>query len=261
MWFGALDSRRGTDASGVWRWSLRACLCATALFIASPASAVEPINYCYNIWAPYAFQGERGLSGVSVDVMREATARAGYVAVFAELPWNRCLQAVRDGRQHAVLDAARRPGFLQGPSSYSAYSNTFWVRGDSPVDRPELSVMRGLRIGLVEGYDYPSDILQGIRTYELVVDYSVDDGTNLRKLMFDRIDVIVADRVSTMWALRGKESDLHAVDPDHSVDMLYPSFGAAFPERQRQVDRAIRLMLDDGSIEATYRAYLGDDRG
>ena len=219
------------------------------------ANAAE-INFCFNFWAPYAFKEDGAIRGVSIDVLTEASRRAGYVATFTELPWNRCIQAVESGEMHAVLDAAERSNFLQGPTSYSVYSNTFWVHADNTLYAADLEELQDGRIGLVSGYEYPDDLIRAIEANGLTIDYSVDDEANLRKLAFKRVDVIVADRVSTLWRLQRQDLRLRPLDPDHSADRLYPSFNKAFGERQRKIDEAIQKMQADGELQRIFESYV-----
>lgn len=239
-------------------------VCALGLSPGGTARAdPAPVVFCFNAWPPYAFRQDDAIAGVSIEIMQAAARRAGYAPDFVELPWNRCIQSVEAGTVHAALDAARRDNLLQGPESYSAYTNTFWVRPDSPIRAATPEAFRGLRLGLVSGYEYPASLLAAATANGMTVDYSVDDGANVRKLVFGRVDVIVADRISTRWMLRQEGIELRPLSPDHSADTLYPSFNPAFHERHRRIDAALADMRQTGEIDAVIRKYVGktEDEG
>ena len=135
---------------------------ACMLLLAHSASAQPPpARFCFNAWKPYAYTEAGRIDGLSIVILKEAARRAGYTAEFAELPWKRCLILVEAGEYDAVMDAAARKQFLQGPTSYVVYTNTFWVRGDDVVDKFSLAALREKTVGMVSGYVYPEDLCQG----------------------------------------------------------------------------------------------------
>ncbi|WP_020591462.1 substrate-binding periplasmic protein [Kiloniella laminariae] len=243
--------------------------------LAAPSVAVaqsnKTIRYCYNEWPPYSIPTEGGYEsdgsqkararGISVEVMTEASRRAGYEAIFIELPWKRCLQSVRNGELDAVLDAAARDDFIQGPAYNSIYTNTFWVHGYSEISSPDLAAIvekqTGVLMGLVDGYVYPENLLAEIGAAHLEVDYAVDDLANLYKLFQGRVNIIVADFVSTFYYNAHNDLSLRALQPAHSFDPLFPSFHPDRVKMQRQVNRALEEMTRDGSLDEIYRAEIG----
>ncbi len=221
------------------------------------AKSAQTVSFCFNNWAPYAVQEEAAVSGISFDVLRAAAERVGLSAHFQELPWNRCLEMVRQGRIDAVLDAAKRDEFLQGPTSYSEYNNTFWVRADSEITEFSFDALRGKRIGLIDGYKYPDALTRDIEAAQMVIDSSVDDATAIRKLAFSRVDVIIGDFVSTLLFSREHNLQIRALTPTHSADPLYPSFNPDRAELQRAIDSELAAMHADGAIDSIYEKYLG----
>ncbi|MCZ4279770.1 transporter substrate-binding domain-containing protein [Kiloniella laminariae] len=242
-----------------------------ALATEAVAQSNNTIRYCYNDWPPYTMQTEGGYEingsqkarsgGISVEVMTEASHRAGYEAVFVELPWKRCLQSVRNGELDAVLDAAPRDDFLQGPAYNSIYTNTFWVSDDSPIHSPDLAAIVARKpkalIGLVDGYVYPENLLAEIEAADLEIDYAVDDPANLHKLSQGRVNIVVADFVSTFYYNSVHHLSLRALQPAHSFDPLFPSFHPGRVKMQRRVNSALEEMTRDGSLDSIYQEAIG----
>lgn len=226
-------------------------------FVAKSAEP-ETVRFCFNAWEPYAYPKGEEITGISIDILSEAAKRSGLSAKFVEYPWNRCLQSVQSGDIDAIIDAAERPEFLQGPNSYSAYSNTFWVAPDSRLEIFDFDRIRDLKVGLVNGYKYPNELLEGLSAVNADIDYAIDDQTNIRKLAIGRIDVIVADHVSTKWFSRKNSLRIRPLSPDHSSDYLYASFNKKHPKLQKRIDAAIREMIDEGAVERIYAKYIGN---
>lgn len=237
----------------------RAALLALAWLVvraADPAGAAEA-RICFNDWPPYASGGPDGAHGISVAIVEEAGRRAGIPVSLTELPWNRCLDAVRRGAMDAVLDAAQRAEFLQGPASSSVYSDTVWVREDSVLLTSDLAALRHRRLGLVAGYDYRDSLAADIRANDIVVDYAVDDPGNLRKLVAGRVDAIIGDFAGTAALVRAGDMPVRALMPVRSTDPLYLSFRKDRPDLHREFDRQIAILLEEGFVDAVYRAAIG----
>jgi polar amino acid transport system substrate-binding protein len=255
-----LEAARGfRGGRGLGRTGLLVAALITAMvwFGPSARSAAEEVSYCFNEWPPYAYLDGAQAKGISVEILTEATRRAGMTASFVELPWNRCLEQVRSGETDAVIDAAERAEYIQGPASFSAYTDHFWVRADDFAQVYDATALENRTLGLVEGYVYPDSLIADVEQADMKIDYAVDDGNNLEKLAAGRVDVIVADLFSTLHIVREKGLALRQLLPAHSVDMLYPSFGPERGDKQGRVDAALQGMLRDGFIDGLYRRYFG----
>lgn len=238
--------------------SLRAIKVAALLSFGAPVMAQgAELRFCFNDWPPYTSEDAKGIQGISIDIIRAAAAKSGLSVSFEKLPWNRCLEMVRQGGLDGVIDAAKRPNFLQGPASFSAYTNTFWVDRDSALQHFEPAGLSGKTVGLVSGYTYPADLLGILSKAQVTIDYSVDDGTNIRKLAFGRVDAIVADYANTKFLTHTKNLTIRALAPTHSSDNLYPSLNSALTVEHAALNAALEALLRDGTVDQIYRDHLG----
>lgn len=250
--FARIESRR-------WR-SKVALLVLGCLLAAGASNASEVLEFCFNEWRPYTYTENGEAQGLTIEITRLACERAGFEARFRELPWNRCLELVKQGAgMDAVLDAARRPGYLQGPTSINVYTNTFWVRAASPATRFETSALRGASIGLVRGYSYPESLLRLIEKTNMSVEYAKSDIGNLRLLEAGRIDFMIGDYVGTWLQARAEGVDVRPLRPDHSADRLYTSFSETRADVQRRFEAALASLVDEGVVSRVYRERLGVD--
>lgn len=222
----------------------------------APVGAADA-RFCFNDWPPYATVRNGEAAGISVEILREAARRAGLNAVFTELPWNRCLKLVSDGELDAVMDAAARDNFLQGPTSVTWYSNTFWVRDRDDAVAFTPAVLQGRGLALVDGYIYPPSLLALAENAGMEIEYSVDDANNIRKLAFGRVDTIVGDIVGTTVFAHDHGLDIRPLQPSHSVDPLYHSFNPERGHLHRMIDASLAQMLDNGEIDRIYMKHVG----
>jgi len=87
----------------------------------------------------------------------------------------------------------------------------------------------------------------------------VDDGANIRQLVFGRCEAIVADFIGTIMYANDNKISIHPSVPSRSVDRLYASFDPERVELQRMLDAAIHDMLMDGTVDRIYRAHVETD--
>jgi|GEM_PF-908795 len=242
-------------------WIQRLLVAATVLAAACLAPPIkadeENVSFCFNDWPPYSVMKDGAAEGITVEILRGAADRAGLAATFRELPWKRCLQMVETGQVDAVMDAAERDEYLQGEASSTVYTNTFWVRADDPSKTFDSAMLQGKSVGLVDGYRYGDELDEILSQPGVHREYSKDDSTNIRKLSFKRVDVIIGDFASTQYFAKENGLSLRALVPSHSFDRLYPSFNKNKASAQSRINTALRSMIADGTVDTIYRKKLG----
>lgn len=227
-------------------------------FFGSANARAEDARYCFNNWPPYTYLDDTGEAvGISIDILKQASQRAGYEPVFTELPWERCLRDVVEGRQDAVIDAASRDAYLQGNVSFSVYTNTFWIRDGNDDAIPLQPSFKGHRLGLVRGYVYGDELDEEIAQSGAIIDYAKDDWQNVRKLSYGRTDAIIGDYVSTRIFAMENDLDVKPVLPHHSFDRLYPSFNLGQDVMHAKINTVLAEMMKDGTIDRIYLDALG----
>lgn len=233
----------------------------TASFFAAFARAEtkQEATFCFNDWPPMTFVRSGRAEGISVEIVREAMRRIGIEAAFRELPWKRCLLLVEGGEIDAVIDAAVRPNFVQGPTSFSSYSDTVWVHQDS--GKTSLRDLRGASFGLVEGFSYDTKTMSALSALAVELSWAVDDPTNIRKLAFARVDAIIADLTSTLHFSRANKVDIRPILPPIYIEPLFVSFNNGRTDLQRRFDESVKKLIDEGFVDAVYKRHIGKTYG
>ncbi|MDJ0833230.1 MAG: transporter substrate-binding domain-containing protein [Gammaproteobacteria bacterium] len=231
------------------------CTLSLWLFSGRALAAQEALQLCFNQWPPFAMYEQMAFRGISIDIIKEASRRLEQPVEFVELPWKRCLQNVEDGTMDAVIDAADRDEFIQGPVSISIYSDTFWVHADSSFR--SLTDLKDRSIGLVDGYNYSQTVTDLISELNLSSETAVDDQGNIRKIAFKRVDTGIADLVSTFDYIKIHQLNLRPILPPVSVDKLYLSFSKQRAEAQEKYNQQFEVLLEEGFVDKVYQRYIG----
>ncbi|MFW5487038.1 MAG: substrate-binding periplasmic protein [Desulfovibrio sp.] len=147
-------------------------------------------------WVPYtgARLPEKGSSSLVVSKAFEA---AGYSASIKFFPWKRVVRMSVQGH----VDGYFPVYFSLQRSKIFIFSNQI---GLSPigfiepvghhVDWKTLDDLKGLRIGVVDGFVNTAEFDAMVASGELNVDSSMEDITNIKKLALGRLDLAVIDK-------------------------------------------------------------------
>ena len=232
------------------------CLLAFIFLIAPAAAAAnERVTFCFNDWPPYTQMTNDGAVGISVEIVKRAAALIDRQIQFVEREWNDCLQKVKKGEYDVILDAAERDAYLQGPTSFNQYSDTFWVSNNSNVSHYDQ--LTGLKLALVEGYVYDDRLMAHIENLGVEVVRGKDDPTNIQDLADGKVDATVSDLASTFVVTSRNKLQVHPILPPFSVDRLYASFNRDKPDLHRAFDRAFATLLEQGVVDEIYKAAIG----
>lgn len=230
-------------------------LVCSVMGAALPAVAANTVSFCFNNWPPYTRMTEKGAEGISVEIVKRAAEVLDEDIRFVEMEWSDCIAKVKNGELDAVMDAGVRKAFLQGPTSFSSYTDTFWVRNSSAVSHYE--DLSGGTIAVVKGYNYTDRLLEQFEKLGLTVVYGTDDPTNIRDLARGKLDAAVGDLASTFAYAREHGLKVHPILPPFSVDLLFVSFNREKPELQRRFDRAFADLLEQGFVDDVYKRHIG----
>lgn len=226
-----------------------------ARVVAADAPDKDTLYFCFVDWPPYTeFSGGKA-NGLSVVLMREAARRIGMRAVFDALPWKRCLVEVLEGNYDVVVDAARRDGFIQGPTSVTAIAYVMWVHPKSKLKRYDrLKAWQTRVMATVNGYVYGPQIDELDAKHR---DQSPSDLVALRKAELGRVDGALVDLVNGRLLVESNNLQLRPLSPAVHTQPLFPAFNSGLTDIQRKFDAALAEMLEDTTVDYHYQRHLG----
>ncbi len=238
---------------------------------ATRVAAAEPIRLATLEWEPYIGTG-MPQQGYVATLVRAAFAEQGLEVEIEFYPWARALHLARtgavDGLMPEYFDASREADFAFS-DSFPGGPLLLYKRKDAriaysadPVRESDraLRALKSFRFGVVRGY-------LNTPTFDaakyLTKDEASDDATNLRKLVFGRIDLAVIDGPVAEHLIRTRYPDYAAkiepMPPALAELPLYIAFSRKSARMQQALDKfnlGLKALASDGRLAALREKHL-----
>lgn len=229
------------------------------LFIALLLAAQSGTNLkvCGVDWPPFSYAEQGNLKeGISVEIHQEVARRLGMNLTLLELPWGRCEQYVSTQLADGILDNAPLPGCYHSDLATAFYPLAAYVRTDSPLQNFSWEMAKGLKVGMVRGYDYTAKI-RNFTGWEPIKVHS--DKQLLLMLEKSRVDMIILDYFSAPILSREQDVRIRALTPFIDSTPLYLCFGKQKANLLPAYNKALQQLQDEGILDRIYLRYLGED--
>ncbi len=227
-----------------------------------------PIVIGVDEWQP--FTGKTMLQGgYATHLLTTVLERLGHPYKIRFAPWERITTEGRNGSVHLIPDMwqsrERKKHYI---FSIPVLNNKLKIINRSGL-KPKaqlLDDLNGLRIGLVQGFQYPDELVEN---QNLARELAPDNRSNLLKLINGRIDVTIGDEIvarSILGKLEASEDQYYI--PDASIDLspLHIALSRKTPngmELMRQINCELAKMFNDGTVttlKAQHNlAFITDD--
>ncbi|HDZ8914367.1 substrate-binding periplasmic protein [Aeromonas hydrophila] len=215
------------------------------------------LKVCGVDWPPFSYAEQGNLmEGISVEIHQEVAHRLGMKLTLIELPWGRCEQYVNTELADGILDNAPLPGCHHSDLATAFYPLAAYVRSDSPLQIFSWEMAKGLKVGMVRGYDYTEKI-RSFTGWEPIKAHS--DKQLLLMLEKSRVDMIVLDYFSAPILSKEQDVKIRALTPFMDSTPLYLCFGKHKADLLPAYNKALQQMLDEGVLDRIYLRYLGED--
>lgn len=230
--------------------------------------AQTPLNILTLEFPPYAYTENDEIKGFAVELVREAFDRMDVAMEIHILPWARSIRYLQDGDADglfAMIKTDERATFADYPENPLVYENrSFFVHKDSDITFDgNLQELREYQIGDVRGFShgeqYDNAVKEGVLTN---IDYTNFNEQNVKKLVNNRLDLIISDKY-IVWDL------LRQMDAQGTLKHLYdleqiPSYLAFSKKRHltgviTRFDQAMTEMKADGTYDRIITEFFGHE--
>lgn len=237
-----------------------------ALFV--PAVAAETLSIRADLWPPYNDEPKSIKPGYMINVLLEIFLPQGYTLDYQTLSWTESLDAVRKGRVHAVVGAARddAPDFIFPRESFGVSNTAFFVKGGSAWKYAGPASLEKVRLGVIESYAYNDELdpyLAAHKGTRRIVEAKGDEPllALIRMLQNDQIDVIAEDTnvmLATLIAGKVPMGSLVGAGACKEKSTLYVAFSPKNPKSRELADKfdaGIKALRDSGKLNAILGLY------
>ena len=251
--------------------SITTALAAPPNVAKQPAASRPVVRLASLEWEPY-IGSKMPDQGYVAALIRAAFADQGMRVEIEIYPWARALHLARTGAVDGLMPEyfnASREGefeysapFPGGPLVlYKRRRDATTFSTDPATNQDQaLRALKGKRFGVVRGY--LNTPVFDAATY-LTKEEASDDATNLRKLVYGRIDFAVIDRRVAEHLIRTQYLDygqrVMPMDPALADIPLYIAFSRKSPHKAAALaafNRGLANLRKDGRVDALYQRYI-----
>ena len=221
------------------------------------AQSGTDLKVCGVDWPPFSYAEQGRLTeGISIEIHQEVARRLGMKLSLIELPWGRCEQYVSTRLADGILDNAPLPGCHHPDLATAFYPLAAYVRTDSPLHNFSWEMARGMKVGMVRGYDYT----EKIKRYDGWVPIKAHSDKQLLLLLEkSRVDMIILDYFSAPILSKEQDVPIRTLSPFIDSTPLYLCFGEQRAALLPAYSKALQQMLEEGVLDRIYLRYLGED--
>lgn len=161
-------------------------------------------------YRPFSYQDQDGTAtGVDLELMKLLGREIGCTVTFKQLPWTRHLLELEAGLVDVATSVRKNPeregyGWFSDP--YRENRVAIYVRrgeaGRYTLDSLAAIAKTGFKLGIVDGYYYGAEFEALLKdpAFARQVESTVDNATNIRKLIYGRLDGVLAEDLDVLQA-------------------------------------------------------------
>lgn len=233
-----------------------------ALGVNSPTFAEsKTLKIAGSVWPPYIV--DKGAEkGAATALVSEIFKRAGYQTEITIETWPRTLEGTSAGIYDVIISAwytKQREAKFQFTDPYFVNTIQFVKRKDAPIDFKSYQDLKGLVIGVVNGYAYGDEFDNAQGILKLPANHLIQ---NLLMLQQGRIDLTLGDK----WVVRNELTeyfptaikDFAFLGKPVATRTLHAAVSRARPDHDKIVkdfNQALKAMKADGTYEKILDRY------
>lgn len=226
-----------------------------------------PVVLAADEWCPYNCAPGAENPGYMVEIAKRVLGEAGYEVQYQVMPWTRALLAAERGQVSGVIGAIPTEvpqGFVLPRESLGVAATDFFIRRGDNWRYTGIDSLAQVRVGVIRDYGYNPAMdayiaeHEGFRVQATLGEDALQ--TNIRKLLADRIDVVVSNRAVFFYTAKSMTVRERVAFAGSAADheALYIAFSAAdprAPELARLLDEGIRRLRASGELDTLLAPY------
>jgi len=167
----------------------------TCYSVAAPPQ--KTIRITAGEWSPYISE-KLPHKGFAAHIIREAFLLSNISVEFEFFSWKRSLDQVKAGRREATplwRQTKEREEFFYFSDVVIETGIVFFHKKDFPFSWKKIEDLKGLSVGVTNGYNYHDEFTQASINGLFHTQVSENDMINIRKLINNRIDIFPLDKM------------------------------------------------------------------
>jgi ABC-type amino acid transport substrate-binding protein len=230
------------------------CLGVLALSLVSSAHAGKKIVLATLDWEPYIGASMED-KGYVAELVKEAYKRKGYDLQIEFMPWARVIKMAKIGKYDGYFPeyyAEELKKDYEVSSPFPGGPLGFYKRKDKPVQYNSLKDLVPYRIGVVRGYVNTKEFDDAAY---LKKEEATDDLTNFKKLLKNRLDLVVSDKFVGKFIvsknLPAQFKDLEFLEPPLENKDLFVCISHKATDYQEKIslfNEGLKEIIDDGTV-------------
>ena len=238
-----------------------AVMLLTAISFTTANAESKPLKIAGSVWPPYIV--DKGAEkGAATALVTEILKRAGYKTEVSIQTWPRTLEGTSAGIYDVIISSWKtqeREKHFQYTEPYFVNTIQFVKRKDAPIKFRNYQDLKGLVIGVVNGYAYGDEFDKAQGILKVPANHLIQ---NLLLLQRGRIDLTLGDK----WVVRHELTDyfptaikeFEFLGKPVATRPLHAAVSRAHPQHDKIVkdfNKALKAMKADGSYEKILDVY------
>lgn len=224
----------------------------------------KSVTIVFANWAPYEFEANGEIKGISVDIVDEAFKRMGYKVKKRILPFSRAIEMLKNGEIDMIPDVKntikyQEIGEFSKEPIIITYTSLF-VKSDSNIEyNGNILDLEPYKIGVVRDYTYGKEFDEAVKNNILKTEAVDDKLQNINKVLDNRLDMCIENRLVLLETLKAtnNENKLKELTPEVNQTPVYAWFSKKKNHGKmiEEFDQKLRDIKQDGTFEKIYNSY------
>ncbi|MBC8061708.1 MAG: amino acid ABC transporter substrate-binding protein [Clostridiaceae bacterium] len=217
------------------------------------------------IWEPYEFEENGVIKGIGVDIVAETFKRMEYKVTMKTLPFARAIEMLKAGGVDMIIDIKKTAerqefGVFSKEPIITTYTSLF-VKSDSNIEFDgNILDLKPYKIGIIRDYTYGEEFDNAVKNKVLQVEQVDDKLQNIYKILDNRIDICIENRLVELAALNktNNQNKLKELKPVLNETEVYAFFrkGKNTEKMVEEFDNKLVEIKKDGTSQRIYQSYI-----